>query len=374
MSLPALIRCTEASAARRVAALTVLDRLVVAAHRAGCPSITIVHSGQRPDLKRSSQMGIEVRQVSEAPPFTEPVLVLETRWLLQAVDLRRVMDAGSRLVARDGTLLPVGVLSSGRLGEETATDPFRGLPEVTVQSLALPVGDADAARAATRALWASMGSSTDGTVDRYFNRPLGRLLSRVLVHTAVSPNQVSVVATLMGLCSAWLFSLGTFAGALWGAIVLQLSAVVDCVDGELARVLFKESPLGKWLDIVGDQVVHIGIFTGIGLGLWRAGSHAPVLVLSASAVIGVVLSFLVVMRGLRQPEAQRNRRLQKLIDATTNRDFSVLLLFLVLLGHIQWFLWMTAVGVHVFWLAALAVQCWNPQAEAGWETRRENRS
>jgi phosphatidylglycerophosphate synthase len=183
-----------------------------------------------------------------------------------------------------------------------------------------------------------MGSSADGLVDRRFNRPVGRILSGILVRTPVTPNQVSVVATLMGLGSAALFALGQYPAAVWGAILLQLSAVVDCVDGDLARVMFKESAMGKWLDLVGDQVVHIGLFLGIGLGLWRAGTDAPVLWLSASAAVGVVISFLVVLRGLCQPEALRNRRLQRLIDATTNRDFSVLLIALALAGKTQWFL------------------------------------
>jgi hypothetical protein len=62
------------------------------------------------------------------------------------------------------------------------------------------------------------------------------------------------------------------------------------------------------------------------------------------------------MHGRTQLESRRNARLQKLIDATTNRDFSVLLIILALLGKLPWFLWMTAIGVHVFWLAALGVQ------------------
>jgi hypothetical protein len=62
------------------------------------------------------------------------------------------------------------------------------------------------------------------------------------------------------------------------------------------------------------------------------------------------------MRGLMQPESQRNSRLQKLIDATTNRDFSVLLLILALVGRLEWFLWLTALGVHVFWVLALSLQ------------------
>jgi hypothetical protein len=64
--------------------------------------------------------------------------------------------------------------------------------------------------------------------------------------------------------------------------------------------------------------------------------------------------------------------LQKLIDATTNRDFSVLLILLALLARLEWFLWMTAIGVHVFWMAALAVQVAGHSAAGRLKAHRES--
>ncbi len=283
------------------------------------------------------------------------MLVLSTGALVQPADLKRVIEQRGRLTKPDGTLLPVGVLNS--ISTAPLDSQLTKLPAITTVGVAELVRDPASTTHATRQLWASLTSSADGLVDKYFNRPVGRVLfSRLLIHTPISPNQVSVAATLIGLLSAACFAEGSAKVAIWGAGLLQLSAIVDCVDGDLARVLFKESPLGKWLDIVGDQVVHIGVFVCIGIGLYRAGSIAPVLPLAASAAIGVVISFLIVMRGLLQPESQRNSRLQKLIDATTNRDFSVLLLILAFVGRLEWFLWLTALGVHVFWVLALSLQ------------------
>jgi phosphatidylglycerophosphate synthase len=156
--------------------------------------------------------------------------------------------------------------------------------------------------------------------------------------------------------SAACFAIGTYSEAVVGAILFQISAIVDCVDGDLARVLFKESRLGKWLDIVGDQVVHIGVFICIAVGLWRANAEAPLLWLGASAAIGAGLSFLVILRGMRLGESERPGMLQLMIDRATNRDFSVLVLALALVGFLEWFLWMAAIGSHVFWILALSLQ------------------
>lgn len=355
MSLPAIILCEANAASQRVAGLCVLDRLLVAAHRAGVASITLVSATPLPQLKRASARGITFQTVTQPPESNGPVLVLSTGALVQAADLKRVIEQRGRLAKPDGTLLPVGILDS--VSATVLDSQFAKLRPVTTSGVAELISDSTTAAHATRKLWASLTSSADGLVDKYFNRPVGRVLfSKLLIHTPISPNQVSVAATLIGLLSAACFAAGDAKVAVWGAILLQLSAIVDCVDGDLARVLFKESPLGKWLDIVGDQVVHIGVFVCIGIGLYRAGCTAPVLPLAASAAIGVVISFIIVMRGLMQPESQRNSRLQKLIDATTNRDFSVLLLLLAFVGKLEWFLWLTAVGVHVFWVLALSLQ------------------
>jgi phosphatidylglycerophosphate synthase len=370
-SLLAVIICEPETAGLKIAGLPILDRLIVAAHRAGAKALVIVSSKPLPRLPRTTALNIGLRLVSEMPDINEPTLILSTRLLVQPADLKALMQNHGRLVGRDGTALPAGVLCEPLI---TALDKqLSYLPAVVAQGVAEPVTNVSSAASASHALWASLTSASDGFVDKHFNRPVGRFLfSKLLVHTPVSPNQVSIAATLLGLWAAWLFALGHYHAAIWGAILLQVSAIVDCVDGDLARVLFKESPLGKWLDIVGDQIVHIGVFAAIALGLYRAGSEAPVLLLGASAIVGVVISFLVVLRALRQPESRRNTRLQKLIDATTNRDFSVLLILLALLARLEWFLWMTAIGVHVFWMAALAVQVAGHSAAGRLKAHRES--
>lgn len=371
-AIPAIIVCDPKSATLRIAGLLVVDRLVVAAHRAGAKPVFVVTQTPLPSLDRTVSLGIPAGFATRPPGWTGPTLVLSTNVLIQTADLKALIASPGRLAKPDGTLLPAGIVRgplSASLEEQLCN-----LPTITARGVAELVAGDNGSPAASRALWSSLSSSADGFVDKHFNRPVGRLLSKLLVHTPVSPNQVSVAATLLGLLSAWLFARGSHTAALWGAIALQISAIVDCVDGDLARVLFKESPLGKWLDIVGDQAVHIGVFVAIGVGLHRAGSEAPVMVLAASAAIGVAISFIIVMRGLLQPESQRNTRLQKLIDATTNRDFSVLLIVLVLFGNLEWFLWMTAIGVHVFWLLALGVQLTNPPAQSHLKAHGENRS
>ena len=372
MSIPAVILCDPDTSTLRVAGLMVIDRLVVAAHRAGAEYIIAVSENSLPPLERTRALGITVASAAARPELTRPTLVLSTRLLVQPPDLQRLMEQRGRLMGRDGTPLPAGVITE--FAGHTLEEQLSALPALVAEGVAKPITDAVSAAAAARVLWSSLSTSLDGFVDKHFNRPAGHYLSKILVHTPVSPNQVSVVASLIGLAAAWLFAQGHHRAALWGAILFQLSAIVDCVDGDLARVMFKESRLGRWLDIVGDQMVHISIFAGIGIGLYRARIADPLLPLVASAAVGVVIALIVVVRGQLQPESPRKTRLKKLIDATASRDFSVVLLVLTILDRLSWFLWLTAIGVHVFWLVALGVQLMNPPAAATLHPNRENRS
>lgn len=352
-AVPAVLVADPGTAGLRVVALTLLDRLVVAAHRAGCSPIWVVGREPLPPAGRAAALGIRWQVVPEMPRVAGDVVLADTRQLVMTGDIRRVLVGGGRLVTRDGVGLRVGRVSGAALG---TVDPWSGAATVVAEGVAVPIGSAAEASAAGERLWASLTSGSDGMVDRHFNRPVGRLLlSRWLVHTPITPNQISVGATLLGVLAGVLFGVGGHAMTVWAAVLFQVSAVIDCVDGDVARSVFKESPLGKWLDIVGDQVVHASVFAGIAVGLWRQGGGMLELGLGASAVVGGLVAFGVILRGMQRPGGAGSR-LQALIDGATNRDFSVLVLVLSVVDRLGWFLWAAAVGSHAFWLTALWLQ------------------
>jgi hypothetical protein len=87
----------------------------------------------------------------------------------------------------------------------------------------------------------------------------------------------------------------------------------------------------------------------------RTNPATPALLLGISAAIGVILCLAVLLRGMRIA-ADRQYLFSKLVDAAANRDFSLLLLVLALLGKMELFLWMAGIGIHFFWLAMLLSQ------------------
>jgi phosphatidylglycerophosphate synthase len=113
--------------------------------------------------------------------------------------------------------------------------------------------------------------ANDGFFSVFVLRKFSKILTWVSVKIGATPNQVTTLSFLIGLYSAYSFSRGEFIHTLIGALLLQLSIIVDCVDGELARYTRKFSKLGAWLDAVTDRVKEYLVFLGLAYGAAKSG-------------------------------------------------------------------------------------------------------
>jgi hypothetical protein len=101
-------------------------------------------------------------------------------------------------------------------------------------------------------------------------RPPAAVLVLLLKNTRVTPNQVTFAATLLAFVSAGLFiGLPGWWGAIVAALVFELSFVLDCVDGQLARVRKTSSLIGHHLDFLMDEIKAFFIFGAVTVRLWR---------------------------------------------------------------------------------------------------------
>jgi len=72
------------------------------------------------------------------------------------------------------------------------------------------------------------------------------------------------------------------------AFLIQMSFILDCSDGQLARIIEKPSKLGAWLDKVLDRVGEFYIFTIFGIIAWKQTNN--VFFLFLGIVTGYTLS------------------------------------------------------------------------------------
>jgi phosphatidylglycerophosphate synthase len=113
-------------------------------------------------------------------------------------------------------------------------------------------------------------------IDYYYHRPLAALLVRLVAPTSITPNQLTVAALAFGLCSGFAFYAGV-SGQIFvfaGALLLFLSIIFDCADGQLARVRGTSSMVGRALDGVADYFPTISAFHGLAFFI-DAATTAP---------------------------------------------------------------------------------------------------
>jgi phosphatidylglycerophosphate synthase len=111
--------------------------------------------------------------------------------------------------------------------------------------------------------------------DLWFCRPPAFVVAKLLARTRVTPDEVSLVALLWSLVVGYGYWRGDALGLWVGAISYYLWNVLDCVDGQLARMTKQSSPVGYILDEVVDQISTVVLFVGIagGLSHARPGEH-----------------------------------------------------------------------------------------------------
>jgi hypothetical protein len=108
--------------------------------------------------------------------------------------------------------------------------------------------------------------ANDGFYSVFFLRRVSKLLTWAAVKIGATPNQVTITSFAIGLYAAFLFAQGDTWSLIGGAILLQVSIIVDCVDGEIARYTRKFSELGAWLDAITDRVKEYAVFLGLAYG------------------------------------------------------------------------------------------------------------
>lgn len=108
-----------------------------------------------------------------------------------------------------------------------------------------------------------------GLVEALFTRRLSTLLTRLLIRTPLSPNQVTVLSFLVFLPGAYLLSTGERIALIGAGLLIQLSYTLDCCDGELARLRGLSSPFGAWLDGLLDRVAELMLCLALGRALER---------------------------------------------------------------------------------------------------------
>ncbi|MDA1306137.1 MAG: hypothetical protein O2917_02590 [Acidobacteria bacterium] len=111
------------------------------------------------------------------------------------------------------------------------------------------------------------GDRTLGPYYQWVLRPVSMPVASLFLSAGVSANQATFVCMAVGGCAAALAAVGTPSMMLWGAVLWQVSRVLDLVDGNLARASGVKIWSGKFLDGLGDALLDTAFLIGLGVGV-----------------------------------------------------------------------------------------------------------
>ena len=168
---------------------------------------------------------------------------------------------------------------------------------------------------------------TDGPVSRYINRRFSWPLTLFIVrhNIPVTPNQVSLLSLVLSAIAGVLVARGYL---VLGGILIQVSSILDGVDGELARVTGKVSKRGGFMDAVIDRYSDILILLGLSIYVFKSYTYQELylLILVLAALSGDLMVSYLHARG--EATLGKHPALLGRISQFASRDVRLFILFI----------------------------------------------
>ena len=113
-------------------------------------------------------------------------------------------------------------------------------------------------------------------LDLTIYRPLSFLFVKLIYRTNLTPNQLSVIAMFLGILAGIFYGLGTHQFIVFAAASFFMCNVLDCADGQLARLKKNGTRVGRIIDGLIDYVTSLATFIGIGIALNNNPEFGPI--------------------------------------------------------------------------------------------------
>lgn len=136
----------------------------------------------------------------------------------------------------------------------------------------------------------------------YVCRPIAALLVSAIEGTKITPNQITLSAVLVALASVVLLLVwpGHW-GLIAAVVVFELSYVLDCADGMLARWRGTASPVGHLLDFLMDELKAFCLLAAVAVRLFQEQKDVRFLLLGLFGLV-VLASGIALTTFVRRPE------------------------------------------------------------------------
>jgi CDP-alcohol phosphatidyltransferase-like enzyme len=129
----------------------------------------------------------------------------------------------------------------------------------------------------------------EGVLDLYFYRPIGFRLAEFFAHLKMTPAAVTLLAGICGVIAGHLYYYRDLRVDIAGMVLHVCSNALDNADGQLARLMRRESRKGRIIDSLADHLVFMSIYVHLVLRGLAEGSSPAIWFLAIAAGISHAL-------------------------------------------------------------------------------------
>ncbi len=112
-------------------------------------------------------------------------------------------------------------------------------------------------------------NDTEDAFDVFFTDRLGLILARGFIKLHFTPNMVTLLSMFFGICGGILFYSQDIRVNIIGIFLEIFAAILDCSDGQVARLTNQRSRLGRILDGFSDGMCFAAMYLGLGFRLMQ---------------------------------------------------------------------------------------------------------
>jgi phosphatidylglycerophosphate synthase len=270
--LDAIVLAESPFARVRIAGLAAVERAVRVAQRVGAERVQVVNARAELATWRADGRTLLVIRADQLvhTPLVQPLIdALPSTGIAMAVvpekpvveDLTAGTYAGAFVAAADAAGAVVAALVRGDTDDAIVVGATPIAHGVIARA---PIATPQQRRDAHRVLYKILVKPQDNAITRYLYRPVSFPLTRLLVWTPITPNQISYVVAALVAFGCWITARASMTWALVGTIVVLAASYLDCCDGEVARVKLLSSRFGAWIDTVVDELSSVGYMVALG--------------------------------------------------------------------------------------------------------------
>ena len=110
----------------------------------------------------------------------------------------------------------------------------------------------------------------DPMVSRFFYRPLSFYVASFCANLGTSANSVSYFSVLVALIGCFSFLIYNHAWHIFGAVMINVWLLLDCVDGDLARSVKKQA-FGEFADATSSYILVAFMCTCMSFAVYHEG-------------------------------------------------------------------------------------------------------